>query len=317
MCESIRVALFGAGRMGSEYRRVLEHLSVPHKVFARHRVAQGGVSGTPMVEDVKDFLEGRITGFTHAIVATPVEGMSLVAESAVKGGIKKILLEKPGGLYPYQLRRLQKEASKQTADIRIAYNRRFYSSVSRLRTLVQQDGGLTSLHFEFGEGGPEFNSQLWPTPVAERWMLYNSSHVFDLVTYLGGQVADQETIRSGDLPWHPSGSFFAGFGRFSSGIPFTYRSDWGSFDRWLLRVNTPKRSFQLCPLETLEGKEGFKQAFRPMLLEDEMDRSFKPGIHEMVSKFLHGNLEDFPTVKHQMDLFRWISAVGGYGDSSK
>ena len=57
----------------------------------------------------------------------------------------------------------------------IAYNRRFYASVQKLRQLCDLDGGITSAVFEFTEWSHSLRDLLKGPGVMEHWLLANSS----------------------------------------------------------------------------------------------------------------------------------------------
>ena len=65
--------------------------------------------------------------------------------------MKKILLEKPGAVNEGQLIELEQLAMSKGAEIYLAYNRRFFSSVLEAQKRIQEEGGVTSFHFEFTE----------------------------------------------------------------------------------------------------------------------------------------------------------------------
>ena len=90
-------------------------------------------------------------------------------------------MEKPGALYLSELESLHELSANKNAKVFIAYNRRLYSSVFKLRKSVESDGGITSAVFEFTEWSHKIRLLKKAPGVKERLLLVNSTHVIDLV----------------------------------------------------------------------------------------------------------------------------------------
>jgi predicted dehydrogenase len=67
----------------------------------------------------------------------------------LKHGATAILVEKPGAMDLNAMRELAEADIGRR--IRVAYNRRFLPSVQKANALIENDGGIQSLHFEFTE----------------------------------------------------------------------------------------------------------------------------------------------------------------------
>jgi predicted dehydrogenase len=148
------VWLIGAGYMAQEYAQVLNELGTEYEVIGRgkksavdfesatkHKVKTGGLSIALKESKPPE----------KAIVAVAVEDLHEVSIQLVKSGVKRILLEKPGGLNKKEIKNLNKVAKSYNSEIMVAYNRRFYKSTEILKELIIKDGGATSCSFEFTE----------------------------------------------------------------------------------------------------------------------------------------------------------------------
>ena len=87
----------------------------------------------------------------YGIIAVSCEALAATAIELMGVGIRKILLKKPAGLTIQQIHAVCEHAKKAEAWIFVAYNRRFYASVTKARKLIEGDGGVQSFNFEFTE----------------------------------------------------------------------------------------------------------------------------------------------------------------------
>ena len=185
--------LVGAGYMALEYAKVLNELVSEYEVIGRghksaidfesstnHSVRQGGLS-----KALKELKPPK-----QAIVAVGVEDLSKVAAELVRSGVKRILLEKPGGINKQEIFELNSVAKSYNAKILIAYNRRFYESTMALKELIAIDGGATSCIFEFTEWSHIIGPLKKGPGVKDAWFLANSSHIADLAFHICGYPKD-------------------------------------------------------------------------------------------------------------------------------
>ncbi|TVR09150.1 MAG: gfo/Idh/MocA family oxidoreductase [Salinarimonadaceae bacterium] len=282
MSDHLTVLIAGAGPMAAAYAAVLRDLHVPFAVLGRGEdsaarfeaeigapVLRGGLEGLPADA-------GR--RFRAAIVATDIDQLAPVSAGLARAGIGRLLVEKPAGLDPTQIRATAACLAGLGCEAFVAYNRRFYASVRRARELIAEDGGVTSFHFEFTEIEARILAKPRSAEVLANFTLGNSSHVVDLAFHLGGEPEVSAGATAGGLHWHPSAAVFAGAGRTRAGALFTWRADWSSAGRWSLDVRTPRRRLLLEPLETLAVQEKGSFAVTPAALDDADDRRYKPGL---------------------------------------
>ena len=65
-------------------------------------------------------------------------------------GVRLVLVEKPGALARQEINEMAAMARERQAQVQIAYNRRWFASTLRAQEIIAQDGGVRSMHFEFG-----------------------------------------------------------------------------------------------------------------------------------------------------------------------
>jgi predicted dehydrogenase len=307
--------LIGAGPHAIEFAKVLKSLNLEFEVIGRsiasakifematgHTVRTGGL--TVALKELK--------APTHAIVAVSFEQLAGVAVELIEAGVQRVLLEKPGGLSMMELGKVAAAASQHKAEVLIAYNRRFYASTRHARQMIAEDGGPVSCTFEFTEWSHIIAPARLPAEVKESWFIANSSHVADLAFHLCGFPKDWKSWHAGALDWHSSASRFCGAGFTEQGVLFSYHADWEAPGRWALEVLTRKRRFIFRPMEQLQVTLLGSVKIERVEISDELDKSFKPGLHEETKAFLAADDHLFCTIAEQLQHGAIYSEMAGY-----
>lgn len=297
--------LVGTGLMGIEYAKVLQALNVDYIAVGRgeesavkfetetnHVVIRGGL---------KQFLKGKPQIPTAAIVAVGIESLTETCVDLLQYGVKNILQEKPGIGWLSEIKVLVSEAVVAKANVVLAYNRRFYSSVLKLEELLREDGGVSSFNFEFTEWSHTI-APLKKTKVEHNtWFMGNSSHVIDTAFFLGGFPTTISAFHAGEnkQSWHPSGSIYVGAGISENGALFSYQANWNAPGRWAVEMLTEKHRFYLKPMETLQVQDLESVVINPVKIDDHLDVDFKPGFYLQVDNFLKHNFSRFCSIEDQ------------------
>lgn len=312
---SVSVWIVGSGPMAQEYARVLAALDVSFRVVGRghtsaakfksntgYRVFVGGVDHAVSQLGVPEF----------AIVAVGVEALAKVASKLIVAGTKQILLEKPGGLTIDEIEALNQLANNYGANIIIAYNRRYYESVSQAEEIIESDGGLISMNFEFTEWSAKIAALKKPLEVKNNWLLGNSSHVIDLAFYFAGTPDDWSSWNAGSISWHPISARFCGAGVTSKGVLFSYCSDWEAPGRWGIELFTRKSRLILRPLERLQRiKHG---SFSVESIDDnsDVDSDYKAGLYNQTKAFMEADFGKACLLENQVQNVALYSLMAGY-----
>ncbi len=301
--------LIGSGPMAKDYIKVLTALKKEFIVIGR------GAESSQKIKDefgisvytggLENFLSTKPAPCTHAIVAVGVEQLYLCAKNLVSYGIKNILTEKPGGLDQQEISELAAHADTKT-HIYLAYNRRFYSSVLKAEEIIQQDGGLSSLNFEFTEWGHTIENLKKPKAVFENWLTANSSHVIDLAFFLGGWPKEISTYvaNKNKLSWYSGPTNFTGAGITDRGALFNYSANWCAPGRWGVELLTEKHRLYLRPMEQLHIQNLGSVKIEKVEIDDSLDQQFKPGLYRQAESFLTGNLSRFSSIQDQNKYFK-------------
>jgi predicted dehydrogenase len=311
-----KVWLIGSGGMAIDYAKVLTALQVPFLVIGRGAASAQAFTektGLLVIQGGLDaFLQTAPETPSAAIVAIGVESLAKEVRGLLANNVPRILVEKPGALIRSEIVDLLALADSKKAQVRIAYNRRFYSSTLRALELIAEDGGVQSMHFEFTEWDHAVRGVQTAPGVKEAWFIANSTHVVDLAFFLGGVPTEMQTFTSGGLDWHPNASVFAGAGRTDRGALFSYQANWGAPGRWGVEVITSNYRLIFRPMEALQIMRKASVKIEPVEIDDSLDKTFKPGLYVQVQRFLADQLADFCTLDDQIAHWDVYSSMAGY-----
>jgi predicted dehydrogenase len=307
--------LIGAGPMARDYAKVLLALEQPFAVIGRSessaRMFEEKI-GYPVTRGGLCCALQNNKSPEMAIVAVGVEQLASTARALIKGGTKRVLLEKPGGLDIAEIDSLDQFAYEHGAEVLIAYNRRFYGSLDQARKYIVEDGGVLSAQFEFTEWSHVIAPLQKTTSVKEHWVLGNSSHVIDLAFHLIGMPADWHCWYAGSISWHPASARFAGAGITEKGVIFSYSADWQAPGRWGMEIMTRKRRLILQPIEQLQVVHLGSLVVEPVEAQNSLDKDFKPGLFRQTKAFLAGDDELLCKLSQQARNVRIYSQMAGY-----
>lgn len=299
--------------MGMEYCKVLQSLDCSFEVIGR------GAESAKKFESVTGIIPktGGMTEYLHnynsipeyAIVAVGVEQLASVATQILEAGVKKVLVEKPGGLTAKEIESVAQIAKQNGSDVFVAYNRRFYSSVIKAEEIIREDGGVTSFYFEFTEWSHVIEGLQKAPGVKENWFYVNSTHVVDLAFLLGGKPKHIKSFTSRGISWHPNASVFTGAGVSENGALFSYHANWEAPGRWGVEILTRKHRLILRPLEKLQVQNIGSVVVESVSIDDEIDVKFKPGLYREVKAFLNDEKYRFPTIHDHLKSFSYYETI--------
>ncbi len=308
-----KVLLIGAGSMAINHAQVLKGMDLEFIVIGRGEESAKIFKNETGIEvitgGIEKWLSQNTTYPKYAIVAVSGTQLGKVTRLLIDKDIKKILLEKPGGIDYDDIRSVAIKAKEQNAKVLIGYNRRFYASVLRTKEIIDDDGGVTSFYFEFTE---------WPHTIVplkkddeekKRLVLHNSSHVIDLAFYLGGEPKEIHSYVKGGFDWHPDGTIFTGAGVSRSGALFSYHSNWDAPGRWGAEILTQKHRLFFRPLEKLHIQELKSVAINEVKLDYELDIKYKPGLYQQLKAFLEGDSSNFINIHQQASRLDIIETI--------
>ena len=302
---SEKVLLIGTGQISLDYYKALVDMGVDTNVVGRGessaKVFFDNTGLKPITGGIKNYFRKESGRYNYAIVSVQIVNLYEVCVELINSGIQNILVEKPAGLNKIQIESLSNLAKASNSNVFVAYNRRFYSSVIKAQEIIREDGGISSIDFEFTEWSNEIEKLNYPKIVKNNWFLANSSHVVDLSFYLAGNPVKIESFVTGGLDWHPDGSVFSGAGMTNKNVVFSYKANWESAGRWSIDIRTKFRKLLLCPLEKLQiqKKDSLKLDFCKRI-DYGFDDKYKPGFYLQVKEFLGMQGPRLKTIDEQL-----------------
>ncbi len=310
--------VIGAGYMGQEYAKVLLDQNVDFAVIGRSAAGVENLKREfPKVQCQAGGIEQVIATQEppkYAIVATNVNTLSSITRSLLQWGVRNILVEKPLCFHPHEAEEIMQLARQHSSRVYIAYNRRYYRAVQAAQALIKEDGGLTSVHFEFTEWVNRIDSKKFDPDTLKHWVIANSSHVIDLVFHLAGKPKELTTwVTGNEVDWHPSGSIFMGGGFTEQNIPVNYYSNWRAPGRWSIQFSTRKHRLHFAPMEQLALQKIDSVKIEPATVDYDLDQRFKPGVYGMVSDFLSAEpSSNLCTLAHTQQMLKVYREMAGY-----
>lgn len=285
--------IIGAGTIAQEYAKVLNALQKQYQIIGRGEVKARQVEetlGCKVITGGLDlFLSTNPTLPEAAIVATNLGSLAPNTMALIKYGVKCILCEKPGFLFPEECGQVAKLAKNNNAEVFLAYNRRFFASVMEAERIIAEDGGLKSFNFEFTEWGHVIAKYNKPQDELKNWFYANSTHVVDLAFFLGGTPVEMISYSKDEADWHKPINF-AGAGRTDKDVLFNYQANWDAPGRWAVELLTTQHRIYLKPMEQLQLQDKGSVKVYPVEIDDHFDKEFKPGFYLETKAFLEGNV---------------------------
>lgn len=300
------IIIVGAGPMAITYVEVLIAMGRKFTVIGRGEKSANEFKDKTEIDALKGGLsvfldKNSVDKNTVAIIATGTEVLMENLIKLVDAGVSKILVEKPGAISIEELLNQEEKLKTYLDRIFIAYNRRFYASVFEAEKLIEEDGGLQSMQFEFTEWAHIIDPLIKAPGVKENWFFANSTHVVDLAFFLAGPPNSWGAYsKTGNLSWHTK-SNFAGAGLTSNNVLFSYASNWESAGRWSVELLTKNRRIYLKPMEGLYIQPKGTVALNEHIFDKDVDLKYKPGLYKQVDAFLSGvNANKLCSLKEHM-----------------
>ncbi len=313
------VLLVGNGNMAEAYAKVLVALEIPFKVIGRNKEKIRTFSekyNSEGYELIQNLTEAEVAESRFAIITTAMETMADIAEQFLNMNAKWILAEKPPTLSIVKAIEISNLAKQKKATLRVALNRRFYTSVMELKNRLLNEPAVCGF-FDFTENFKAISEAPFHTEAKQKWAWANSVHILDTVKYILGQPSQIKAQQFGknDLPMHSNASTFLGTIMFGN-VPTSYETSWVCPGRWNIEVMTKQGRYKLSPMEKLQMMEPGKFQWNELNLDYDLDVRFKPGVYRMVQSFdaMTKGAEDqaFPDYFAHVETMKYIAEIVGY-----
>jgi predicted dehydrogenase len=301
----MKIILIGTGPHSVEYLNVLKTKNLDVVVLGNKKESclnfenKTGIKAFP--DGINYFLDNihLFKDVNYAIVSVSQHVLCDITLKIMKY-IKNILIEKPAGVNSSEIYKLYKNSIDTSCNLYVGYNRRFYSSVLKLKELLKEEK-ILSATFDFSERTHILNNELenYHNITLNNWVMSNSSHILDLIFYLIGEPKNINTEIYGynNIDWHKQGSIFQGNGITDKNIPFSYHSNWLSPGGWGIEINTNNNKYILKPLEILKFKTKYSDIEEYQNINYDLDNNYKPGLMLQVGNFLDKKFENLLSIK--------------------
>lgn len=312
------ILVVGAGGMAQEYVKVLNALKEDFLVVGRSEKSAENFFQKTGIKAICGGIEAfflqnsKEVVFSSAIVTTGVEELASASKFLIEKGIKNILVEKPAGLTSNEVKALSEFATKNSAKVYVAYNRRFFASVIAAKKIIDEDGGVQSFNFELTEWGHVIKDNPKADEVKDNWFLANTTHVADMAYFLGGFPKELSCYATGGLDWHKRSHNYSGAGISNSGALFSYNGNWAAPGRWSVEMLTNKHRLIFRPMEKLQIQELGSVAQEFVEIDDSLDQEFKPGLYNQVSAFLNQETESLCCLHEHSKHVEIYTKMAGY-----
>ncbi|MEM6813971.1 MAG: gfo/Idh/MocA family oxidoreductase [Bacteroidota bacterium] len=298
--------LVGCGPLSIEYARVFKAQNRNFEVIGRGNTSadkfEKATGIKPKLNGIEKFLRvNKIQERSEFIIVTGTEALMIALKAVLVAGASKVLVEKPAAVSMEELLANQAFLKPYLDRVFVAYNRRFYASVLETERLIQNDGGLRSMHFEFTEWAHKVEPLDKPTVVKNNWFFANSSHVIDTAFMFAGRPRYWSNYsKKGNINWHDK-VVFSGAGITEKSVIFSYLADWESSGRWSIELLTNNRRIYLRPLEAIYIQRKGKLDLEHHLFDDNLDTTYKPGLYLQVKAFLSNEDARLLTLRSQIE----------------
>ena len=250
--------------------------------------------------------------------ATPDLVVMAVYEPAIRAVAERCLardvalfMEKPIGLDLADARAVAAMAEARGRRVWVGLNRRALGSTRAVLADLADDPGPRFIHVQDQQSLETARAIGHAENVVANWMFANSIHMVDYLPALGrGAIEAVEVLAPFDAA--DPGVVLAKVA-FSSGDLGLYEAIWNGPGPWACTVSTPRRRWEMRPLEKAVFQNAGERSLNPVE-PDPADASFKPGFRvqaERVVRAWAGEADDVPTIADALASTELVARIYG------
>ncbi len=307
-----RIALVGAGGMILEHGRAFADVPGVELVGITNRTRSKAEDvakqlGGPAVYDTIDEMWAK-TQADLVVMAVYETAILDVAKNCFSHPWA-VFMEKPIGLDHAEAIDVGKAAAVSERKVWVGLNRRALGSTTKALEDLADDPGPRFIHVQDQQSLETARVIGHAENVVKNWMYANSIHLVDyLLTFGRGKPTSVEQI----VPWSfdTPGVVLAKV-TFDSGDIGLYEAIWNGPGPWACTISTPRRRWELKPLETARYQNADER-----ILHDvdavAADTEFKPGFRlqaERVVEAWRGNHSTAPTIDDALQTTELIASI--------
>lgn len=308
----VRVAVVGAGAMAREHIRAFADVpgvSVAG-IHSRTRARAQTLAADFAIPTVSDDVAGLYDATRADLVVVAVTEPSMAAVAgACFAHPWGVLLEKPAGVDLADAIGIARAAERASARVWVALNRRHLASTRAALADLADDPAPRFIRIQDQEDQSAARAGGQPETVVRNWMYANAIHMVDYARIFGrGSIIGVERI----APWDPAAPAVV-LARilFSSGDQALYEAIWNGPGPWSCAVSTPRRRWEMRPLEKAVYQNAGERTHHP-IDPDPLDDAFKPGFRrqaEAAVRAVRGEAAAIPTLADSLLTMRLIADI--------
>lgn len=222
-----------------------------------------------------------------------------------------VFMEKPIGLNLAEARDVAKSAGVAGLRVWVGLNRRALASTRAVLEDLASDSGPRFIHVQDQQSLETARAIGHQSSVVDNWMFANSIHLVDYISAFGrGAVAGIDIVE----PYNSQkpGPVIAKLS-FDSGDIALYEAIWNGPGPWACTVTTPRRRWELRPLERAVFQNAGERTLIPVE-PDPQDTAFKPGFRVQAQNVIdawRGLATHAPTIADAMVSTEMVARIYG------
>lgn len=286
--KKVKIGIIGAGWIAKQHLEVIKAIdwmevsAITSRTLSKAQILAKEYGIAACYDTVEDMMHNA--GIDAIMVLVSADQMFDIGKKAI-GYKLPVFLEKPAGLTPEQNAVLVELADKNSVNVMVGFNRRYYSVFKKGMDIIKQHGGLHGISVEGHERMWRIReSGAFSDNVMDHWIYANSTHTIDLLRFFGGEVLSVKNMVN--CVREKKGDRFAGVIELSSGAIGQYLSFWYSPGGWKVTLYGEGATVEFKPLE--KGFWTDKDFMTTEILPDEVDVKYKPGFYRQMEAF--GNM---------------------------
>ncbi len=189
-----RVGIIGAGLIGAKRAKALrpcDKLIAVADLSHERAVTLATTYGAQVESSWETLIQRKEIDIV--VIATSNNAIPICATEALKKG-KHILIEKPGGRNPSELKPLLELSKKTQKTARVGFNHRFHPAMLKAKSMLEEGaiGELMYIRARYGHGGRIGYNQEWranPEISGGGELLDQGVHLIDLCRWMGGEFS--------------------------------------------------------------------------------------------------------------------------------
>jgi predicted dehydrogenase len=281
MSNKLNLAIIGAGKMAHEHVKVFQSFKKVSLtlVFSRKIENAKKIADQFLIKNYTNCLEDIVNFKLDGIlICVSADSIFNVTKNLIKHKIP-LLIEKPTGLSLKEAKILADLSIKyQTPNI-IALNRRYYSNVMKVISILKKEQ-----YKGFLIEGHELTSRLKAlkikNKILNKWIYSNSIHTINLILFFG--LTNKFTYKFMKNNSNLDKNFSSVF-KFENKIIGTYIANWSSSEKWSIKLFLKNLTIQFKPLENVTLINLKSKKIIPL---SAYDKKYKPGLYNQALNFI-------------------------------